>query len=108
MRKGSATERPSMNNPKEANVGHGDSWKDSNFLPNEYWCIIYLQDIDSWFGSFPSTTGQWFVCAGQIPKLFETSKEAIDYINDNALIDAVPFRIARRLSLVGKKRYFKK
>ena len=38
MRKGSATERPSMNNPKEANVGHGDSWKDSIFLPTHEMC----------------------------------------------------------------------
>lgn len=72
----------------------------------EAWIILYTyRSTDDWIGGFPDTLYEWFVCdlaISKIPRIFDSKKEANQYIRDNFLIRAKAIQVAGDAALVTK------
>ena len=66
-----------------------------NLDKKQAWIIYYTwKNTDDWIGCFPDELYQWFVCESKRPRIFDTKKEAQDYIDNNCLICAKPLKVA--------------
>ena len=69
----------------------------------EAWIIMYTYySTDEWYGGFPDNLYQWFVCDftnSKLPTIFNSEKEANEYINDGALVNAKTVQVAGAMAV---------
>ena len=69
----------------------------------EAWIIMYTYySTDEWYGGFPDNLYQWFVCDftnSKLPTIFNSEKEANEYINDGALVNAKAVQVAGAMAV---------
>ena len=69
----------------------------------EAWIIMYTYySTDEWYGGFPDNLYQWFVCDftnSKLPTIFNSEKEANEYIKDGALVNAKAVQVAGAMAV---------